>query len=467
MNNVHTIDLVFILIYLFFLLFIAIRLWQNKRENVEDYLLAGRQLTLPSFIATMVSTWYGGILGVGEFTYLYGISNWLVFGVPYYLAAFIFAMFLAKRSRRSQIYTIPHQLDISYGKAPSILGAFFVFIMTAPAAYILMLAILINFILGWPLFIGLITGTLFSLCYVWNGGFRSVIRTDIVQFMLMFGAFLLLLPFCLFKFGGFSYLQQNLPASFFVWHGGQGAQYIFVWYFIALATLVDSSFYQRCFAAKTETVAKHGILYSILFWIFFDFLTTATGLYARAALPHLANPVASYVELSSLVLPIGLQGLFLVGLLATIMSTIDSYSFVSAMSIGRDIIWRLRDGKNENSISKYTQLGLLLSAIVSITIAYWAQSVITIWKEMGSIGTPALLIPLASSFFNNWKMRPRAAMLTMVSGAVVSGFWALSKTFEVFSGKGFYWLNIEPIFPGLFITLLIFLIDNYLKRREN
>jgi solute:Na+ symporter, SSS family len=462
MNNI---DLIFVLLYLLFLVYIAIRLWKNKKENAEDFLLAGRQLTLPSFIATLVSTWYGGILGVGEFTYLYGISNWLVFGVPYYFAAFIFAMFLAKRSRRSQIYTIPHQLDIHYGKAPSILGAFIVFIMTTPAAYVLMLAILINFILGWPLIVGLVVGTLFSLCYVWNGGFRSVIRTDIVQFLLMFSAFILILPFCVYKFGGFAFLQQNLPASHFVWHGGQGAQYIFVWYFIALATLVDSSFYQRCFAAKTETVAKRGILYSILFWIFFDFLTTTTGLYARAALPNLANPVSSFVELSLLVLPIGLQGLFLVGLLATIMSTIDSYSFISAMSIGRDILWRLRDGKNEININKYTRIGLVLSAIVSITIAYWAQSVITIWKEMGSIGTPALLIPLASSFSDRWKMRPSAAFLTMISGGALSGFWAITKNIEFFGGKETYLLGIEPIFPGLAITLIIFCVDNYLKRQ--
>ena len=259
MNNVHTIDLVFILIYLFFLLFIAIRLWQNKRENVEDYLLAGRQLTLPSFIATMVSTWYGGILGVGEFTYLYGISNWLVFGVPYYLAAFIFAMFLAKRSRRSQIYTIPHQLDISYGKAPSILGAFFVFIMTVPAAYVLMLAVLLRFLFGMPLICGLIIGALISTCYVLVGGFKSVIRTDIVQFILMFAGFLILLPVAFVNYGGFSFLQNNLPATHLIWHGGQGAQYIIVWFFIALATLVEPSFYQRCFAAKTEKaiLVKH------------------------------------------------------------------------------------------------------------------------------------------------------------------------------------------------------------------
>ena len=464
MIKIHIIDLFIILLYIGFVMFVGMRLWRRKTSGAEDYLLAGRRLTLPSFVATMVSTWYGGILGVGEYSYSYGISNWLVFGVPYYLAAFIFAMFIAKKSRRLELYTIPHQLERAYGKAPSLLGAFLVFIMTAPAAYVLMLATLLNFILGWPMLVGLIVGTLFSVGYVWRGGFRSVVRTDVVQFSLMFGAFAFILPFSVVKYGGFSFLQQNLPASHFIWHGGRGAQYIIVWYFIALATLVEPSFYQRCFAAKNESVAKRGILVSILFWIVFDFMTTFTGLYARAALPHLANPVTAYLDLSAVVLPIGLQGLFLTGLLATIMSTIDSYSFLAAMSIGRDIIWRL--GKEgEERINFYTRIGLLLTAVVSIAIAWWAQSVIKIWKELGSIGTPALLIPMAASFSEKWRLRPGFALACMLAGGGVSGFWALTKALPLFSGQGSYWMNVEPIFPGLAVTLFLLFVDHVSRKK--
>jgi solute:Na+ symporter, SSS family len=466
MINLHFIDLFIILLYIGFVIFLGLRMRHCQSTGVEDFLLAGRRLTLPSFVATLVSTWYGGILGVGEYSYQYGISNWLVFGAPYYLAAFIFAMFLAKRARRSETYTIPHQLEKSYGKTASLIGAFLVFVMTAPAAYVLMLATLMQFVFGWPLLWGLIAGTLFSVGYVWFGGFRSVVRTDVLQFALMFGAFALILPLSVAKFGGLDFLQQSLPKSHLVWHGGQGAQYIIVWYFIALTTLVDASFYQRCFAAKNEKVAKNGTLISILFWIVFDFMTTFTGLYARAALPKLQNPVTSYLELSAVVLPVGLQGLFLVGLLATIMSTIDSYSFVSAMTIGRDIIWRLRGEASEKYIARYTRIGLLLTAVVSIAIAWWAQSVITIWKEVGSIAAPMLLIPLASSFSNRWRLSPKAAIVSMISGGGLSGFWALTKHFEIFSGQGSYWLNVEPIFPGLTMTLLIWLIDKSMIKKN-
>ena len=52
------------------------------RPSAEDYLVAGRRVTLPAFVATLVATWYGGILGVGEYSWRYGLANWLVFGAP-------------------------------------------------------------------------------------------------------------------------------------------------------------------------------------------------------------------------------------------------------------------------------------------------------------------------------------------------------------------------------------------------
>ena len=46
-----------------------------------------RKLKLAGFIVTLVSTWYGGIIGIGENTYLYGFQTWTIFGLPYYIFA--------------------------------------------------------------------------------------------------------------------------------------------------------------------------------------------------------------------------------------------------------------------------------------------------------------------------------------------------------------------------------------------
>ena len=58
------------------------RLFGVVHRGAAEYLVMGRTLALPAFVATLVSTWYGGVLGVGEYSYRYGISNWLVFGLP-------------------------------------------------------------------------------------------------------------------------------------------------------------------------------------------------------------------------------------------------------------------------------------------------------------------------------------------------------------------------------------------------
>src|SRR5262245_63004879 len=72
-------DWALILIYLSFLAAVWMQRYGTTSSAV-DYLVAGRKVTLPAFVATLVATWYGGILGVGEYSWRYGVSNWLVFG---------------------------------------------------------------------------------------------------------------------------------------------------------------------------------------------------------------------------------------------------------------------------------------------------------------------------------------------------------------------------------------------------
>ncbi|MBI4365150.1 MAG: hypothetical protein HY568_06955, partial [Candidatus Latescibacteria bacterium] len=191
----------------------------------------GRRLALPSFVATLVTTWYGGVLGVGEYSYRYGISNWLVFGVPYYLGAAIFALFVARRARRSELYTVPDQLDRAYGRTAALIGAGVIQVLSSPAPYILMLGILIQMIFGWPLVPAILVGAVVSTAYSFRGGMRSVVNADNLQFVLMFAGFLVALPLLAARFGGLEFLRAQLPASHFVWHGGNAPQYVFVWYF--------------------------------------------------------------------------------------------------------------------------------------------------------------------------------------------------------------------------------------------
>ncbi len=437
--------------YLTFLLLVGLRFFSRNKSNADEYLVMGRRLSLPAFVASIVSTWYGGILGVGEYSFKHGLSNWLVFGLPYYLAAFLFAILLAKRARKSRLHTIPDQLDKAYGKNVSIVGAFFVFVTSVPAAYVLQLGVLTETAFGWPLAVGVIGGALFSIVYIFSGGLRGDVFTDKAQFILMFGGFAVLIIILFSSYGGLSFLKENIPQTHFIWRGTRPASYIFVWYFIALATLVEPSFYQRCFAAKSEKTARNGILIAIAFWAAFDFMTTTSGMYARALLPNLADPIAAYPALAAKVLPRGFQAVFLLSLFATVMSTVDSYTFIAGTTIGKDFIWRLKGG----DITKYSRFGLLLSGALAIIIALYFKSVIDIWYVFGTLGTCAMLIPLGSSFSEKWRMSKRMAMLAMILAPAVALIWIVP---NLFWGIEYYW-GIDPIYPGLLTSVVIYSVD--------
>lgn len=420
----------------------------------------GRRLTLPSFVMTLVATWYGGVLGVGEYSYRYGLSTWLVFGVPYYLGAALFALFIAKRARRSQFYSVPDQLHAAYGRGAALLGAVVIQFLSSPAPYVLMVGILAQLIFGGPLWVCVVGGTLFSTVYSFRGGLRSVVRADNLQFVLMYLGFLIALPLLVARYGGLDFLRAHLPPTHFVWHGGNSPQYVLVWYLIALQTLVEPTFYQRAFAAKDERTASRGVWISIAFWILFDFLTTFTGMYARALMPDLANPVASYPELAIRFLPPVVRGLFYLGLFATVMSTVDGYTFIGGVNFGRDILWRWRREPDDRRVNRYVQIGFVITAAVSVALALFFRSAVDLWHDVGSVGVSALLVPLVTSYRVGWLTRPAFAVAAMAGGGLVSLAWLLAGR----AHAGAYPLGLEPIYPGLLTSLVAWFCGKLLTR---
>ncbi len=450
-------DLFLIVLYFVSVIYVGFRAKQRARTDKVDYLLAGRALTLPMFIATLVSTWYGGILGIGEFTYRYGLSNWLVFGVPYYLFAFLFALFLAKKARQTKLATIPDKLFVSYGLGTSLLGAFLTFLLVTPAPYVLMLGILTQIIFGWPLWVCILLTVFVTVVYLIKGGLRADVHVNILEFILMFAGFALILGFAYARFGGLGYLRQHLPPQHLLWHGGHSWQYILVWFFIALWTLVDPAFHQRCYAAKDEATARNGILISILLWMVFDFLTTTTGLYARAAVPYLAHPSFSYPMLAEMILPRAAKGLFFIGLLATIMSTLSSLTFIAGATVGNDGVGRWLAAKGEEvtdaTIKQWSQMGIVFASLLAAGIALLIPSVVSIWYAIGTTVIPGLLLPLLLSYSQRWKLTGAQAFSCMLSGWLTSLVWLIGGRWQ----GGNYWFGIEPMYPGLMASLVVVL----------
>ena len=424
-----------------------------------DYLLAGRRLTLPAFVATLVTTWYGGILGIGEYAWRFGISTWLVFGVPYYLAAVLFAFWLAPRLRRSGAVTIPDLLVAAYGRKASSVAATAVYASTVPVAYVLMVATLLAQITGWPVLLTVLIGAGFSALYVALSGFRAVVRTDILQLVLMYGGFLILLPAALAHTGGFEGLWSALPDSHRSWDGGLGWQTVLVWYLIALQTVVEPSFYQRVFAARSPRIARIGVLVSVALWVVFDFLTVYSGLAARVLLPDLADPMAAYPALAGLVLSPWLAAFFTVALFATVMSTLDSYLFIAATTIGYDFS---TTPATPEVVRRRTRIGLVLSAGLAAFGASVFSSAVQVWHDIGSVVTSTLLLPvLAIHLPPPWRPSEWGAVLAMVTAAATSCVWILLR------GSGGYPLGVEPMFPALLAAGICLVTDRVRFRAVN
>lgn len=455
MITLHPFDVALIVVFFVVIVVVGFRAAHRIPRNDENFLLAGRSLTLPIFVMTLVSTWYGGILGIGEFTYLYGIASWFTQGLPYYVFAALFALLLAKRVRSTNFYSIPDKLHAAYGKKTAILGAMLTFLLTLPAAYVLMLSMFLQSIFGWSLLTGMTVTAVVVYSYLYAGGLRSDVATDAVEFVLMFTGFVIIVLFAFSQYGGFNYLAENLPSTHLQWHGGLNAQYIVAWFFIALWTLVDPGFHQRCYAAKDAATAQKGILVSILFWFVFDLLTLTTGLYARAALPHLGNPPMSYPLLAETLLPPIAKGFFYISLLATIMSTLNTLALVSAQAIGRDLFLRRRTGNGHelttSSIAvRYTRVGLVVTFLLSLVLALTVPSVIKIWYSIGTVCIPGLLIPLVASYFPRLAISPAYAFWSMLGGWGTSSGW-----FVAGQMSGTYPLGAEPMFPGLVVALWV------------
>ena len=137
------------------------------------------------------------------------------------------------------------------------------------------------------------------------------------------------------------------------------------------------------------------------------------------------------------------------------MSSLNSLTFISATTLGRDIVWRVRREKDESNVTRYTQIGLMVTAILSIVLSLLIPSVIKLWYTIGTIIIPGLLIPLVTSYFEKWKVSARYAFATMLLGWLTSLSWLMIGWTKELGSSEFYPHGIEPMYPGLGVSVVV------------
>ncbi|MBW2736213.1 MAG: sodium:solute symporter family protein [Deltaproteobacteria bacterium] len=458
--ELQAMDLTLVGLYLALIFWIGLRARRTATAS-DDFLLAGRGLTLPLFVGSLVSTWYGGLLGVTEIAFTDGVAAWLTQGGFWYAAYLVFALFLAGRLASSQHTTLPDQIGALHGEGARRLATLLNYLNVVPIAYVLSLGIIVQLFSGWSLTPSVLLATAIAAAYSVVGGFRAVVYTDLLQFALMCVVVAMVLAAAVFGLGDGAYLAQRLPATHLQFTGAVSGQELSTWGLIAFSTLVDPNFYHRCYAAESPAVARRGMLLAIGFWLLFDVCTVFGGLYARAALGPDADPQLAYPLMAWQLLPPGLRGLLIVGLLATAMSTVDSYCFIGAMTLSHDV-WRrhIAPESSEERVVMITRLGVFLTAALAAALALvFGGSFKSIWKTLGSLSTAAMLLP-ALLGLAGW--RPRGAGLAgMLGGMVGTLGWASLRGLHVPWAMG-----VEPLLPGGALSLLAYGLRGITRRKE-
>lgn len=462
MVTLDSLDVIVILLFFIAVPLIGFIISAKQQVSDEEYLLSGRKVGLFLFVTTTVSTWYGGILGVGEFSYRFGLVSWVTQGLPYYIFAILFAIFFAKKVRGASLFTIPEKLELNYGRKVSLIASIFIFLLVSPAPYLLMVGSLLALLFEIPLIYGMLIGFIISSLYLLKGGFKANLWVDVLQFFVMFIGFIIIVYIAFDNFGGINFWQQNLPENHLTADGGFSALFIIVWFLIALWTFADPGFHQRCYSAKTGSIAVKGILISVGIWIFFDFLTTSTGLFSRAVLGEVDNPILAYPLLAEEILSPGLKGLFYAALFATIFSTLNSFIFLSATTFSKDIAVKYFSKKINTVL--WTQIGLVVSGIIAVILAVSITSVIEIWYTIGSLLIPSLIFLIVGSYYDKLLVSKEIAIAEILLAFIAAVIWMLLRDGGVFSG----WLiEIEPMIVGLMTAVIVHTIGVAKRGRIN
>ena len=159
--------------------------------------------------------------------------------------------------------------------------------------------------------------------------------------------------------------------------------------------------------------------------------------------------------MGDLLLPPVFFGLFFVGLLATIMSTIDSLGFISAFTFGRDIVGQISNRKWDSIY--LTRIGLIVMAFLAVMFAYLLPSVVKLWYVIGSVIVPGLLIPFLATF-TKFSINRKQIIFLMQIPVIISVGWFIFNNYidcEL--------LNIEPFYPGMIASAVLFIIINQKK----
>lgn len=452
--NFSPVDWVIMIVYLGITVFIGI--WVKRYvQNLSGYIVAGRKIKVSLGIATFTATELGTVTFVyfGELGYVTGFSCFII-GILALIAYTTVGKtgFIIKKLREYGMMTIPQFYELRYNKNVRIVGGIILFVggVLNMGIFLKFDGIFLSEVMGFgPQALGFIMTLMLIvvMSYTILGGMFSVVITDFMQYVVLSFAMLATTVIVLLKVD-LTTISMAVESGF----GEGGINPIvnprFGWSFIIwilVTNVAAAALWQpgtsKALSSKSPEVAKK------VFWV------TGLTFAGRAMIPMFwgvaalayfgagENSTAAMPMLLGELLPVGLLGLLVAGLLAASMSTYSSYVLAWSSVLTLDVISRIKKGGySEKTTIRITQVISGLIGFFLLIFGLWYEIPETAFQYIfitGTMYTAGALGTVTAGLY--WeKANNVGAMSALLLGAIVPAAFLI---LENYAGQLPNWLN--------------------------
>ena len=429
-------------------------------RNRADFFVAGRSLSWPVLVFTLLSSWIGAgsLLAGAENAYKNGfVALWQPLGG--WVGLLIIAV-IAGRARHFAQFTVPDLLEIRYNSLARVLGTIAIVISyTIITSY--------QFIGGGDILhlifpgldrrIGLYIVAVFVIFFTATAGMASIAYLDLVIGSLVTATVIVAVPILLHRVGGWAVVVSSLPQTHFEVLGNYSLSGAFG---LALPTLLlligNQSMYQKFFSAKSEADARKSVIGWIVGTVILETLLVAVAVIASAKL-HTDRPREIIPLTAREALPSILGAVLLGGVFAKVISTANNYLFSPATNLIHDVYERfINRSASQTKTLIVSRVTVIVLGIFAVLQATQFQSILKAslyaYTVYGAAVTPAVM----AVFF--WRRTTTTgAVSSILLGTVVTVCWEMLQQYgteRVQSRIG----AIDAVYPALIASVFSLIV---------
>jgi SSS family solute:Na+ symporter len=428
-------------------------------KSLQEFSVSHRSYSSIVIFATLSASFIGGGFSIGNAEKVFSLGIVSIVALwGFSLKEILVAKFIAPRTGNfPNVISTGDIMEQGYGKVAKVVTGFFSVLLCAGivGAQVGAMGLIFNVFLKIEPIWGILIGCSIVITYSTVGGMRAVVLTDIIQFCVLAIGIPAVLVFGIVKLGGFSAIRAAVPAGHFSIPGEAMTMGAFLSLFLAflLGETLVPPYVQRLFMAKDAAHTARGTMLSGIFSIPFFAITGAIGLVALTLKPDLKPKLAMPYVISE-VLPAGVRGIVIAGVISIVMSSADSFLNGAATGCINDMVKPLRKNplseRQELLLAKFTNCFV---GVLAVVFALTIESVLDILLYAYNFWAPVVLVPLAAVLLG----------FRGTKGGFLAGTTAGVAGMLIWNGLLNSPWGVEGLVVGVFFNLIAFLVTNKLS----